>query len=227
MHLELLILMVFLVTAGGLVLLWWKGRRWRRGIAILLAGIWLYQAQWYGRALWDARWVDDERSLFQQSAVLAAIRADKSQIMLRDTTNFAWSAVCQVWGEEPYSPAWTAELRRQVFGTEHVPLSHRGGSDEQLVLVYATPQGPYIMEPAWTGRLSREFQRRWMGRYYAQQLKGQGYWVLEKFHERPDNPWHGLCYRPEDVWLEISPEPDWTDNIPALVEETFKKTKRP
>ena len=205
----------------------WRGPTWVRVITILCAGVGLYHAQWYGRALINARWVDDTRSLYQQDKVLEAIKAGKTKIPLAETTNFEWTAVCHVWAEPPYSPAFTDELKHEVFGTTRIPFFDSGKDGEYFVLVYATPAGPYIMEPEWQGRFTREFQKRHMGKYYRQKLGGNGYWIEDRMNERKDNSWNGICFKPEDIWFEISPEPPWTDDIPASAEQIRKQTKRP
>lgn len=221
---------MFGASALALGAMFWRGGHWVRCITMLLIGVWLYQAQWYGRALWDVRWIDDTRSLHQQDAVLAAIRDGQTHIPLMDTTNFTWTAVCYLSANHSYAVpegqplTHASEVMRNALGTDDIPYFEDSWSwREYSVLVYATPDGPYVMEPEWTGRLSREFQSRWMGRYYADKLKGNGYWLSVKTVEEKDGAWGGLCFRPRDVWLEVSPEPPWTDNIPALVEQM--KTK--
>jgi hypothetical protein len=191
----------------ALLLIW--GNRWVRGVALVLLCVWGYHAQWWTRFAIDARWVDDARSRYQQDAVIAAIKAGRTTIPLAETTNFAWTAVCRVWAQPPFSPAWDAELRRKVFGTSFIPYFAFGGGGEHYVLVYATPKGPYIIQPFWEGRFQREFQRWPAGRYYAEQLNHTGYYFEEGFRETRNNPWNNICFKPENVWLEIFSQAPW------------------
>lgn len=226
--------MTFLLSVFGLfalligVLFFFFGR-WMKVIAVLLAVMWLYQAQWYVRAYVDVRGIDDSHSRYQQDAVIAAIKAGKTKIPLAETTDFEWSAVCHLFAEQKYAVpdgkplTWQSEIMREVLGTDNIPyFENNWWWREYFVLVFATPTGPYVMEPVW-GRFSRKFQQEYVGRHYAKELGGKGYWIEEKMHERDGSGWGSLCFKPEDAWLEISPEPPWTDDIKGLVDEMRKK----
>ena len=196
--------------------------------------VWLYQAQWYGRALINIRWLDDARSHYQQDRVLEAIQAGTTKIPLQETTDFEWSAVCYLSANERYAVpdseplTFASEAMRGALGTDDIPYFENNWKwREYSVLVYATPDGPYVMDPGWRGRFTRDFQRRTMGSYYADKLKGAGYWIEVNTNESENSPWGGLCFKPEDVWFEITPEPPWTDDIPALVEQMHKQPKAP
>jgi hypothetical protein len=198
----------------ALLLIW--GNRWVRGVTLVLLCVWGYHAQWWARFAIDARWVDDARSRYQQDAVIAAIKAGRTTIPLAETTNFAWTAVCYLSAgrayplEEGEHLTGVSDIMREVLGTERLPMfDHFWNQGEYSVLVYATPDGPYIIAPFWQRRFEREFQRWPAGRYYARQLYNKGYLVIKKIKESPSNPWDNLCFKPEDVWIQIVREPAW------------------
>jgi hypothetical protein len=152
--------------------------------------------QWYARAFWNVRWVDDARSLYQQDAVIAAIQQRRGLVPIADTTNFAWHTVCELWPNQDYSG--NAEVLAAF--APHRPPTLPGWwnfSVDEPYLVYATPEGPYAMAPVW-GRFSRLFhQEHWWGRYYAKQLNNKGYTI------KPFIQSQVACAPPARAWLII------------------------
>ena len=200
----------------ALLLIW--GNRWVRGVALVLLCVWGYHAQWWARFAIDARWVDDARSRYQQDAVIAAIKAGRTTIPLAETTNFAWTAVCYLWADHAYAEPDGTRLShrntilREVFGTDIIPfLENTSNHGEYFVLVYATPDGPYVVSPMWEERFRQEFQRLYNGRYYAKQLHNNGYVVHAEVNKTSNNRWDNLCFKPDDVWFRITPKTTWRD----------------
>lgn len=194
-----------LSSAGLFAMLWWGGR-WVRVLAFVALLPWLYYAQWYGRLLWDVRLVDDAASRVMQDRLLAALKNGQERVPLAAVTPFTWSAVCEVWASEDYSN--NAEFKR-VFGIYH-PVSLHGTdawADEPYPL-FATPRGPYLLQPFF-GRFTEEFQSRWMGRYYAKALGGKGYVIELDLQRQEDRKEPQLCFTPEDAWVRVYPEPAW------------------
>lgn len=192
---------------------WW--RQWRAlfVVGVILGGVWLYQAQWYGRALVNVRWIDDKRVQYQNDSIITAIRAGKIHIPLVETTDFKWTAVCRLGGYQRYVTqdggrvSEESRILRDALGTDFIPeIEDTLWGHEAYLLVYATPAGPYVMKPTW-GRFGREFQSLLRGRYYQNALEGKGYWVFVKTKETTTYDWKGLCFKPDDIGLETQVEP--------------------
>jgi hypothetical protein len=104
-------------------------------------------------------------------------------------------------------PSEESRILRGVLGTDSISeIENTALGYEGHLLVYVTPEGPYIMKPTWS-RFGRDFQKLLRGSYYRNALGGKGYWVFVKTKENPAYDWKGLCFKPDDIGLEIQVEP--------------------
>ncbi|MCA3244079.1 MAG: hypothetical protein INF43_02095 [Alphaproteobacteria bacterium] len=204
------LLTVFGVSAFILGLMAWWGGRWVRVLACILLLPWLYYGQWYGRVLWDIRLIDDAHSLAMQDSILAAIHRGEERLPLAAVTPFAWHAVCEVWAGQDYRDH--AELQK-VFGPHHpVSLAAADPWADHPYPLFATPQGPYLLQPFF-GRFTEGFQNLWRGRTYRQALGGKGYVVELEFAAKPEDSSAQVCFTAEEAWVRIYPEPHWVQEI--------------
>lgn len=198
--LEIMALCVFAFTALLLVFGWSIGWVWLRIVVSLLACCWFYAVTIATMAYIDLGWVDDPHTQYQQGAILAAISAGKSRIALTETTDFKWTAVCKLQAGARYPEA---ELQH-VLGTSTLPeIASEPYDDKTYFLVFATHEGPVVMEPAWY-RFHSDFQNMLIGRHYKQVLGGRTYWILDDF-ENTTPEGSDICYSPEDSWLRLKP----------------------
>jgi hypothetical protein len=178
----------------------WGGRLFKI-IAALFLGVLLYHAQWYARALWDVRLIDDAYSREMQDKLISAILRGERNISLSTLTPFQWNYVCELQNYDDYSD--NKELAK-IFHHHLLDITRdRDPWSDNSYLVFAIPQGYYKLEPfGW--RFSYEFQTRWNGRFYKEQLQEKSYdieLVLEKKSELKTQ--HLLCFKPDEAWIII------------------------
>ena len=201
-------------------------RPWLMFVVKVLLCVWLYQAQWYARAFMNVRWLDDDHTRFMHDAVLQAIADGKTTLPLAKATSFDWKGVCVIGPytryPEPEEPGWPSKdnaTLRQVLGTDVVA---NDALNEEVKWLFGHGDG-YVEMADQFGRFSRAWQNLPRGRYYKARLQGQGYWVMLQTHVSESSRWGHLCFKPEEAWLEIEPEPGWTDNIPVIMERMRKQ----